>query len=554
LRQAVAGDVQPYLLLTLGLAGAVLLIACSNLANLLLARALARRKEVTIRAALGAGRRRIALLFLAESWTVAIAGGLAGLALAHWWVGLLKEAFVPDFPSWMAVEIDARALLFSLAVTAIAGTLAGLAPAIAASRVNLSGALNEGSRGSSEGAAQAKLRSALVVIQVALAAALLALSGLLVKSVWRLQDADPGFRKSGMLTFRTDPPWARYSTVSQTAPFYRQALEALGALPGVEAAAANHSLPLALNQNYGKPVIEAEGQTLDEVERNPFVNVQIVSPNYFRAMEIPIRLGRAFDEGDRLSSPRVAVLSRPVAERLFGAANPIGARIRVKGLLGSLSEGQQAWFTVIGVSEAVRSEHIAAPPGMDIYFSNQQQFAGDTFFILRTARPPGEVEREAARAIRGIDPAQPIFDFRPLEERVNGTIWQRRLAGRLSSLFGALAILLAGLGIYAVLAYGVLQRTREMGIRLALGSTPGQLRRLIVRQGLSLVAPGSVLGLASAALASGHLAPLLHGVSPFDPAAYSAALALVLSMGVLACWLPALRASRTDPGTALRQD
>ncbi|MCB1019715.1 MAG: ABC transporter permease [Acidobacteria bacterium] len=554
LRESIVGEVRPYVLLTLSLAGAVLLIGCANVVNLLLVRGLARRRELAVRVALGAGRERIIRLLLIESWILALTGGVAGLALAYWWSSVLRDMLRLNLPAWMAVDIDLRVLLFALLIALAAGTLAGLAPALSASKTSLVSVMGEGSRGTSGGVVESRIRSVLVVSELALAAGLLILSGLLVKSFWNLQNSSPGFHKSQLLTFRTDPPWARYNTAEQTALFYRQAIEKLRAIPGVDDAAANQSLPLALNQNYGKPSIEAEGQPLEAAERNPFVNVQIVSPNYFELMGIPLRQGRAFNEEDRLGSTPAVVLSRPLAEHLFGERNPVGQRIRMKGVLSALDESQQSWFTVVGVAQGVHSESLLSGAAMDVYLSNQQQFAGDTFFVLRTQRPAAEIERLAAAALREVDPVQPLFDVRPIEDRINDTIWQRRLAGRLSLLFGGLAVALAALGIYSVLAYSVSQRSREMGIRQALGATPRQLRGLILGQGLGLAAPGILLGCAAAGLTARVLAPLLHEVSPYDVVVYATAPTLLFVISALACLLPAIRASRVDLISALRAD
>lgn len=554
LRQALVGDVRPYTLLTLVIAATVLLIGCVNVVNLLLVRGLARRRELAIRAALGGGRSRIVRLLLVESWLLALIGGSGGLALAYWWSSLLRDALRLNLPPSMEISLDGRVLLFALAVSLVSGTLAGLVPALTVLRADLAAVLAEGSRGSSGGSVQGHMRSGLVISEIALAATLLILSGLLVRSFWNLQNTDPGFRKSQLLTFRTDPPWSRYNKAEQTTLFYRQAIERLRSIPGVEDAAANQSLPLALNQNYGKPTIEAEGQSVDEVGRNPFVNVQIVSPNYLLFMGIALRHGRGFTEEDRLGTTPAAILSRPLAARLFGEQNATGKRVRMKGLLGSLTRGDESWFTVVGVAEGVHSENLTGDPAMDIYLSNQQQFAGDTFFLLRTRQPIASMERLAAQALRDVDPMQPLFDVRALEDRVNDTIWQRRMAGRLSILFGCLAVVLAALGVYGVMAYGVSQRTRELGIRQALGSTPRQLLALILRQGIVLAVPGILVGCVIAAIAARWLEPMLYAVSAYDPATYAAAPVIVLAAATLACLLPALRASRTNPLAALRDE
>lgn len=311
LREALVGEARPFLLLTLALAGLVLLTACANLANLLLARGLSRRKEIAVRGALGAGRARIARQLVSETLVLTMAGGAAGVAFADGEIGVLSQWLRLELPSWMAVELDWRVLLFALAASVLAGLVAGIAPAIGFSRTSLNEVMRDSSRGASGGHSSVRLRGALVSGELALALALLVAAGLLVKSFHRLQSTDAGFDRSPALTFRTDPPWARYGKVEQTAPFYRRAMETLGAIPGVVAVAANHSLPLALNQNYGKPQIVAEGQSVAEQQQSPFVNVQIVSPNYLSAMGIRLWQGRSFTDDDRIATRPVAVISRP---------------------------------------------------------------------------------------------------------------------------------------------------------------------------------------------------------------------------------------------------
>jgi putative ABC transport system permease protein len=342
--------------------------------------------------------------------------------------------------------------------------------------------------------------------------------------------------------------------VEQTSLFYRLALERLQALPGVEAAAANHSLPLALNQNYGKPSIIAEGQDLETQRRNPFVNIQVVSPNYFDVMKIRLRAGRAFHASDRIATTPVTVLSRPLADRLFAGADPLGRRIRMAGLLSALDEKQENWFTVVGVAEGVRSESLLSDVSMDLYLSNQQQFAGDTFFVVRTRQDATALSTAVAQAILQVDPEQPVFDVQPLDDLVEASVWQRRIAGRLSLWFGGLALVLAAVGAYSVIAYAVSQRTRELGIRQALGSTSWQTQQLVLGDAMSLAAvglgSGAVLGYAVAWSVSG----LLYRVSPLDPWIYGGVLGSVGLVALLACYVPARRAARIQPVEALRQE
>ncbi|MBL8221173.1 MAG: ABC transporter permease [Bryobacterales bacterium] len=552
LRDAYVGEVRPYVLLTLALVGLVLLVACANVVNLLLSRGFSRKRELAVKVALGAPRLRIIGELLTEAVVLACAGGVAGLAFAYWWTGLIRQWLRMDLPVWMSVELDGRVLLFTMVVSIAAGLLAGLFPAVAFSKVELHAAMRESSRGSSGSRSSARVRDVLVASELALAVALLVFAGLLVKSFWRLLEVDAGFSRTPALTFRTDPPWARYSKAEQTSQFYRRAGEALAAIPGVTAVAANHSMPLATNQNYGKPTIVVDGQSVDEQQRNPFVNVQIVSPNYHAVMGIVLREGRAFTDNDRIGTVPVAILSKPLAVRLFGGASPIGRRVRLPGLLSALNEAKAEWFQIIGVVEGVRSESLAGTPGLDIYFSNQQQFAGDTFFILRSAQHPAALSQAVARAIQKVDPEQPVFDIQALEERVEDTVWQRRMAGTLSLYFGGLALLLAAIGAYGVLSYLVSQRRREIGIRQALGSSRGQVWWLVVSEGMVLAGFGITAGLVAALLGSRPLTAVLHDVQGTDWVVLVLAVAATILMAFVASALPAWRATRVNPVDALR--
>ncbi|MBL8294456.1 MAG: ABC transporter permease [Bryobacterales bacterium] len=554
LRETFVGEVRPYLLLTLGLAGLVLLIACSNLTNLLLSRGLSRRKELAIRSALGAGRGRIARQLVTETLVLAVTGGAVGVAFAYWWTGVLSRWLRLELPAWMAIGMDWRVLVFALAMSMAAGVAAGILPGLSFSRTTLNEVMRDSSRGVSGGQTSSRLRGALVTGELALALALLVAAGLLVKSFQQLDGTETGFARTPALTFRTDPPWARYSKVEQTAPFYRRALERLSEIPGVTGVAANHSLPLALNQNYGKPVVEVEGQSVEQQQRNPFVNVQIVSPNYFAVMGIPLYEGRGFTEDDRMNTRPVAVISRPLARRLFGEEGAVGRRVKLPGLLASLTERNERWIEIVGLAEGVRSDGLAAPPSLDIYLSNQQQFAGDTFFIVRTAQRPEAIARNVAQAIQEVDPEQPLFDLQPLEERIAGTVWQRRMAGALSLCFGGLALVLAAIGVYGVLSHLVGQRTRGIGIRQALGATPGSVWWMVVRDGLVRALAGLAVGLAVSVAGSRLLESMLYGVQAFDAGMYAGAAAVTLLVGLASSAAPAWRAAGVRPAEALRTE
>jgi putative ABC transport system permease protein len=554
LRDAYSGEVRPYLLLTLGLVAMVLLIACANVVNLLLSRGLARKREFAVRTALGAPRGRIVRQLLAEAIVLAAAGGAAGLGFAWWWTGVIRQWLRVDLPAWMNIELDGRVLLFTLVASLAAGLAAGVLPALGLSRNAFDGAMRDSSRGSSGGRASARVRDTLVAGELALAVTLLIFAGLLLQSFRKLRESDTGFARTPALTFRTDPPWARYNKADQTALFYRRAIDELRKIPGVTAVAANHSLPLALNQNYGKPTIAVDGQSVDEQQRNPFVNVQIVSPGYFEAMGIPIREGRALNENDRIGAPAAAVISRPLARRLFVDASPVGRRVQLPGLLSALNETNPVWLQIVGVAEGVRSDGLTAGPSLDIYLSNQQQFAGDTFFVLRTGLGPAALATAVTRAIQQVDPEQPVFDIQPLDQRIDDTVWQRRMAGSLSVCFGVLALLLAAVGAYGVLSYLVSRRTREIGIRLALGAPAGGVWWMVVREGLALAGAGIAVGLVMALAGGRFLEHVLYGVTAYDPHVYAVSMAATLLVAFVAFAIPAWRASRTSPMIALRTE
>ncbi|HYZ85799.1 MAG TPA: ABC transporter permease, partial [Bryobacteraceae bacterium] len=546
LREAYVGEIRPYLLLTMALVALVLCIALANVVNLLLARGIGRSRDFAIRSAVGATGRDILREVLTESLVLTMLGGVVGVGLAWVAIRILGELVRADLPPWMKVQIDMPVLLFTLGLSVVCGIIAGLYPAFATLRRDLQTPLREGSRGAGGSRLQAQVRSALIAAELALAVVLLVAAGLLVQSFAHLQSVDTGFRRTGLVTFRTDPPWARYNKPDQTSLFYRLALEKLASLPGVTAAAANHSLPLALNQNYGKPTIVAEGQSNDEQRRNPFVNVQIVSPNYFEVMGIPLLAGRSFSVDDRLTTQPVAVVSRPLAARLFGSATPVGQRVRLPELLGSLNAREEKWFVIVGVAEGVRGETLTGQPGIDIYLSNQQQFVGDTFFVLRTSQPLARISSLAAATIREVDPEQPIFAVRAIEDLVEETVWQRKIAGHLGASFAVIAVLLAAVGVYSLLAWIVSQRTRELAIRQALGSTPAEVRMLVVKQGIRLAVAGIAAGLLLAIPAARSSSNLLFGVSVWDPTSLVGAAVTVLLMVLIASYIPAIRASNVN--------
>jgi putative ABC transport system permease protein len=552
LRSALVGDAGPYLWFAFGMTTLVLLIAASNVVNLLLSRAVARRKEMAIRSALGAAPRELLLQLMTESVVLALGGSALGLLLAAWGIRALERISVLELPSWMIVSFDAKVLVFSFFVSIVCGVLAGILPSMTAMRSDLRSILEETTRGGSSSRAQARLMEGLVAGQTALALALLIAGALLMQSFLALVNSDLGFRSDRLLTFFADPPYTKYGAVGQTALFYRRAQAELAKLPGVEAVAENHSLPLAGNDNYGKPTILVEGRSADQQVHNPFVNPQIVSPNYFRVMGIPLLRGRAFTDDDRAETQRVAVISRPLADQLFGKENPLLKRVRLVGLLSTVSAQEISWFTIVGIVGAVRSEGLSGGSGLDLYFSNQQQYSGDSYFVLRTSVQPESLAPLVARTVQRVDPEQSISGIRTMDDRIAQSVWQRRLAAYLSLAFGVLSLLLAMIGLYGVLSYSIGQQIREFGIRKALGAQPSQLIKTVVWRGMRPTMIGLSAGALLASVMVGLVRPLLVVNGTYIMASFGV-LPIVLGMiAIAACAPAAVHAARADPAESLR--
>jgi putative ABC transport system permease protein len=553
LRDLYAGDVRPYLWLLLAAVGLVLLIACANVINLLLARSLAREREIAIRTALGAGRSRLIRQLLTESLLLAIAGGTAGLVTGWGWVKLLRPFVRAEMPAWVAIEIDWRVLGFTMAVSILAGLIAGLAPALQASKPDLNELLKEGAKGSQGGARQ-QLRKALVIAEIALALALLIGAGLMVKSFLRLQQTELGFRPDNLLTLRVALPWRKYATAptpdqATAKQFYQQLLERLAALPGVESAAITSNLPLSSERQEGKLTFTVEGQSVEEQQRNPYLNALRASPNYFQTIGVQLLKGRLLNEFDKEESERVGVISRRLAERAWPGQDPIGKRLKTGGV-----NSQGRWTTVVGVVGDVKHEEIAGEGGFDLYVSYQQFGDANMYLLLRTEVAPMALAESATRAVWSVDPEQSTFDTMTMEDRIAGVIWQRRLSGALFAVFAGLAMALASVGIYGVMSYIVSQRTREIGVRMAMGARPRDVLKLVIGQGAKLIAAGLGAGLIVAFIAARIINSLLYQVSATDPLTYLVLPSLLAAVALLACYIPARRAMKVDPMTALRAE
>jgi putative ABC transport system permease protein len=539
------GELKPALLLLAGAVGFVLLIACANVANLLLARAAARRPEMAVRLALGAGRGRLARQLLTESLLLALAGGAAGLLLAAWGAELLLR-FAPDnLPRLGEAGLDGRALAFTALASLATGVIFGLAPALQASRPGLNEALREGGR---TGAGAPRLRSAFVVAEIALALVLLAGAGLTLKSFWRLQAVEPGFNPDGVLTMRLLLPFTTHPQNGDRAAFFRQVLERLHALPGVAAAGAVSRIPMAPGNNSG--TMTGEGSAAGQNEPQGETEMRWASPGYFQAMGIALLRGRDFNGADIEGALPVAIVDESFARRFYPNEDPIGKRIKRGG-----SRSTRPWKTIIGVVRPVRNQRLDITSLPQAYFPVFQE-AGEMYNLSFAVRASGGEPLGLAQSVRAavldVDRNQPIYDVKPLRQIVADSIALRRLALLLLSVFAVAALALAAAGIYGVMAYTVTQRTHEIGIRMALGARGSDVVRLVVRQGAQLALSGVALGLVAALALTRLIEALLFGVSPTDPLTFAGIALLLLAVAIAACWIPARRATKVDPMVALR--
>ena len=542
LRESIVGRTRPALLILLGAVFLVLLIACANVANLLLARAAVRQREVAVRLALGAGRARLVRQFLVESLVLAMGGALLGLLLAFWGLAALSPLVKVALPLSGGMPLDGRVFLFLLAVAAFAGIAFGLIPALQASRGDVRESLVEGAGRTTAGGGQRRFRSALVVAEIALSLLLLIGAGLLLRGFLNVSTIKPGFVSQGVLTAHTALPGAGAEELSR---FYRPMLERVRALPGVRSAAVISMLPVqsaGLNGSYA-----VEGRPPVSVSQMPMAEIRLASPGFFRSLGIPVLRGRDFDERDGNQEPRI-IINDVLARREFPGQNPVGQRI--------LYDGQS--LEIVGVVGDVHQAGLDQAPLAEIYKPYTDtlyaDLLSDMVLVVKTAGDPAAMAGDVQRAVRAVDPGVPLYAVSTMDQVISDSLASRRLILWLLGLFAGIALVLSAAGLYGVISYLVAQRTREIGMRMALGAQAWDVLRLIMGQGAGLTAAGIVLGLLGALAATRVLENLLYGVSARDPFTFASIATLLALVALAATWLPARRASRVDPIVAIRNE
>ncbi|HEV2914295.1 MAG TPA: ABC transporter permease [Pyrinomonadaceae bacterium] len=539
------GNVRPYIYVLFAAVGFVLLIACANVANLLLARVAARSKEVAIRIALGAGRLRLIRQLLTESIMLSALGGLLGLLLAYWGIDLLIALSPSDVPRLSEIGLHGPVFGWTFGVSLLTGLLFGLAPALQASKPDLNEALKESGR-STGGLRRSRMRSLLVVSEVALALVLLVGAGLMIKSFMRLRQVSPGFEPSNLLTMNISLPRQKYKEKQQANIFFDQLFERLRTVPGVESVGGVDPLPLS-NSNTTTGFIVEGGPVLASADR-PEVGQRAVTPGYFQTMRIPLLKGRQFSEQDREDAPLAVIINEAAARRFWPTEEVIGKR------LGFEDDGKDVWREVVGIVGNVKHERLDAEAKPEVYFPYRQYPKNFMSLVVRTSSEPLNMIASVREQVLAIDRDQPVFDIMTMEQRISRSVAQSRFIMLLLGLFSALALLLAAVGIYGVMAYVVAQRTHEIGIRMALGAQARDVLRMVIRQGMTLAFVGVGIGLLGAFALTRLMSSLLFGVTATDPLTFILVALVLSAVALVAIIIPARRATRVDPMIALRYE
>jgi putative ABC transport system permease protein len=546
LRTQIVGDVSQALWMMLAAVGVVLAIACANVANLLLVRSEDRAQEMAVRTALGASRGRVLSHLLAESLVMTTAGALAGVALAYVGVDVLRAVAPAELPRLDEISVDGVALAFTALLTLSAALLFGALPAVHVGRTNLQGTLREGSASTTADRARTRLRQTLVVSETALAVVLLISAGLLLQSYRRLSAVDPGYSTEQVLTARLDFPDARYTEPEDAVAFYESLLTRVRSLPGVTAAGAIRRAPLSIP--IGPSSIEVEGWVEPADASPPAAVIQLATPGYFEAMGIPVLEGRAFDTGDRAGSTPVAVVTESLARSYWPGRGALGGRLRV-------DDPDLSFVEIVGVVPDVRQNRLDQPPEWGTMFVPHAQAPSLSMTLtVRSGVESASLVSAIRTEVGAMDSTIPVHDVRTIEQALADTTASQRYTALLQLLFALVALSLSAVGLYGVLAFTVTRRTNEIGIRIALGPERDRVRRMVVRQGMGLVAVAIALGLVGALTVARLLEGFLYGTSAVDPLTYGLVLGTLVAVGLLACWIPARRASSIDPIRALRAD
>jgi len=544
LHEQLVAPVRPALFVLFGAVGFVLLIACTNVANLLLARNATREKELAIRAALGAGQLRLIRQLLTESLMLALLGGLLGFLFARWGVALIIAFSPGDIPRLDEVSIDGRVLLFTFAASLLTGMLFGLVPALQSSKIDLNTSLKEGAR-SSSGTTRHRLRRYLVVAEIALALVLLIGAGLLINSFKRLLDVDPGFNPQNVLTMQLYLPGSQEGVDQQKKAFLSQALERIRTIPGVESAGLANCLPITGGPNTDFEII---GRPVPDVGDQPSADIRIIDTDYFRALEIPLRQGRWFTERDTARAPQVMVINETMARRFWPGEDALGKRVTMKDW------GDPLTGEIVGVVGDVKANGLDTETGSMIYWPHTQFPTGFNRVVIRTTSDPSNLIAAVKHQVWSVNKNQPIADIKSMEQVLAASVARRRFNMALLGGFAVIALLLASVGIYGVMSYTVTQRYREIGIRMALGAARRDIIRMVMKQGVSLALLGIGAGLVGALALTRLLSSLLFGVSATDPITFITISLILTGVALGACFVPARRATKVDPMIALRYE
>ena len=554
LMEELVGDYRPRLFVLLGAVGFVLLIACANIANLLLARGAARSREIAIRAAIGAGRGHLLRQALTESLVLAGAGGLLGLLAGYWGVSLLAALGPEDVPRLAQARVDGPVLAFALGLTVLSGLAFGLAPALRSATRLPHEALKEGGRSGSRAGSRDRLRNVLVVTEVALALVLLTGAGLLIRSAIALNDVNPGFDPRGVVAGRVSLPAVTYETPEQVTRAFERIEESLAAVPGVSSAALVSSAPL---EGGGSNGLIPEGRALD-ISSTINSLMRLVTPDYFATMRIGLVRGRTFTQSDKPGAPLVMVINETLAREAFPGQDPIGKRI---ACCEAGPDGSPNWKEVVGVVSDVRATGLDEEPVPEFYLPMVQAPGAAWSWTDRTMTAVARAQGDAVplmtplrRAVAEVDPSLPLYNLGTMQGRLLDSLAQSRFSTMLLTAFGAIALALAAIGVYGIISYGVAQRTQEIGIRMALGARHGDVLAMVVRHGAALAGIGLVVGLAGALALSRLVSSLLFRVSPTDPPTFATGMVVLTAVAILAAAIPARRAARTDPMLALRNE